>query len=92
MKKRIYVVALAVALALPAGLVFADTQEPQNHPRPCQDDVQKFCSQVAPGSGDVVRCLKDHEQKLSGSCKAALDRTVRRRGRLQPPVPVPEPK
>jgi len=92
MKKQICAVSLAVALALPAGLVFAaDTPEPQNHPRPCQEDVQKFCSQVTPGGGNIVRCLKEHEQEMSGTCKAALKRAVRQRGKLQSAAPAPEP-
>jgi Cysteine rich repeat len=91
MKKQLCTVSLVVALLLPAGLAFADTQEPQNHPRPCQEDAQKFCPQVTPEGGNIVRCLKEHEQELSGACKAALKGFVRGRARHQPAAPAPEP-
>lgn len=36
---------------------------------PCSDDVAKFCKDVQPGGGRMARCLKQHEQELSPSCK-----------------------
>lgn len=35
----------------------------------CQRDMQKFCKNVKPGGGDVMRCLKQHESELTQSCK-----------------------
>jgi hypothetical protein len=37
----------------------------------CQPDVDKFCSSVAKGGGQVMQCLKQHESELSDACKAA---------------------
>lgn len=36
---------------------------------PCAADVQKFCSDIQPGNGRIVACLKAHENDLSGACK-----------------------
>jgi hypothetical protein len=36
---------------------------------PCADDVAKFCKDVQPGGGRIVRCMKQHEQELSPACK-----------------------
>ena len=38
----------------------------------CHSDVQKFCKDVKPGVGDVMRCLKQHEADLSQTCKNEL--------------------
>lgn len=37
---------------------------------PCKADREKFCSQIEPGDGRVVKCLKEHKDELSPSCKA----------------------
>lgn len=38
----------------------------------CQDDTLKFCKDMKPGGGRVVKCLKEHENELSSECKARL--------------------
>jgi hypothetical protein len=42
----------------------------------CKRDIQTFCSEVAPGGGRVVACLKTHRDQLSNDCRAAF-RTAR---------------
>jgi hypothetical protein len=37
----------------------------------CRDDVQKFCADVQPGEGRIIKCLKLHENELSSGCRAA---------------------
>lgn len=37
----------------------------------CKGDVQKFCTDVQPGGGRVINCLKEHAAELSPGCKAA---------------------
>jgi hypothetical protein len=38
----------------------------------CEEDVSRFCADVQPGRGGIVRCLREHEADLSSACKAAL--------------------
>ena len=38
----------------------------------CRDDVQKFCKDVQPGRGGIMRCLKEHESELSAGCREKL--------------------
>lgn len=38
----------------------------------CADDVKKFCADIKPGNGAVLRCLKSHEDKISEKCKGTL--------------------
>lgn len=35
----------------------------------CKQDVEKFCSDVEPGQGRLVRCLRQHKDQLSDACK-----------------------
>ncbi len=41
---------------------------------PCADDVAKYCKDVTPGGGRLVRCLKQHENELSPECKASQEK------------------
>ncbi len=51
----------------------------------CDGDIQKFCKDVAPGEGRIVRCLREHEKDLSAECRAKMTEAKRdRKGR--PPV------
>ena len=36
----------------------------------CKPDAAKFCSDVKPGEGRVMVCLRQHESELSDACKA----------------------
>lgn len=47
----------------------------------CQDDVQKFCAQVDPGRGNIKRCLHQHHDELSQTCKDQIAQHHRKRGR-----------
>ena len=38
--------------------------------RPCRADIEKFCSDVKPGGGRMVECLRQHQSALSPECKA----------------------
>ncbi len=36
--------------------------------RECKQDAAKFCQDVRPGQGRIVRCLTAHENELSAPC------------------------
>ena len=38
----------------------------------CANDVQKFCKDVKPGEGRLVKCLKENEKQLSPECRDKL--------------------
>jgi gas vesicle protein len=35
----------------------------------CTSDVKEFCSDITPGKGRVLFCLKSHDDKVSQTCK-----------------------
>ncbi len=39
----------------------------------CAEDVQTLCGGIEPGGGKILRCLKDHKDKVSRSCKDAAE-------------------
>ena len=38
----------------------------------CHDDVQKLCSDVQPGGGRIINCLKEHKDQVSDGCQNAF--------------------
>jgi hypothetical protein len=38
----------------------------------CEGDARKFCKDVKPGEGRIVKCLRKHEKDLSPGCKAKM--------------------
>ncbi|WP_245257980.1 cysteine rich repeat-containing protein [Rhodomicrobium vannielii] len=38
----------------------------------CKADYSRFCSDVMPGGGRIIACLKSHEKDLQPSCAAGL--------------------
>jgi cysteine rich repeat protein len=41
----------------------------------CRDDLTKFCSDIKPGEGRVLKCLDKNDTKVSKRCKQALKDT-----------------
>lgn len=39
----------------------------------CHDDVAKFCHDVKPGAGRIMRCMKEHKSEFSASCQKEID-------------------
>lgn len=44
----------------------------------CVDDVKRFCTDIAPGSGKIVECLRANEHRLTGACRDRLEANARR--------------
>ncbi len=38
----------------------------------CDDDLDKYCANVAPGEGRLLRCLEKKDKELTKRCKQAL--------------------
>jgi len=39
----------------------------------CSGDIARFCKEVQPGGGRILKCLKGHDKELSPSCSAKLE-------------------
>ena len=62
----------------------------------CHDDILQLCANVEPGGGRLIQCLREHQDRVSESCKSALsDAKASRRGHHAspdaPPPTTPEP-
>lgn len=55
------------AVVLACAMLGAAAKAGEN---PCKADIEKFCKDVQPGEGRIVKCLKEHEAELSVECKA----------------------
>ncbi len=40
----------------------------------CSGDMEKYCKDVKPGEGRIIRCLREHMQELSAACKRMAER------------------
>jgi hypothetical protein len=63
-------VSLVFALNSLSAPASASPAEKAQNTGPCREDVQKFCKDVKPGGGRIVKCLKQHENDLSAACKS----------------------
>ena len=65
--KRIHVLIL-VLLSL-SIVVAVDAYAKDN---PCEKDIAKFCENIEPGEGRLLKCLKLSEEDLTPQCKKQL--------------------
>lgn len=63
----------ALAQTLPPGLP-PEAQNPavQQAAQACAGDIQKFCPNVAPGGGRIIRCLIWNQAGVSEVCRSAI--------------------
>ena len=45
---------------------------------PCAETVNKYCSNVIPGNGRIMKCLREHEADQSLQCKDWIDSTMKK--------------
>jgi malate/lactate dehydrogenase len=38
----------------------------------CKNDLDRFCKDVKPGGGRIVKCMKAHQNELSPECKEKM--------------------
>jgi hypothetical protein len=51
---------------------------------PCAGDVARFCADVVPGGGRVLRCLDAHREELSPRCRATSETRLSALARRHP--------
>jgi len=39
---------------------------------PCTEDIAKFCKDIQPGGGRLVKCMREHEKDLSPACQQQI--------------------
>lgn len=39
----------------------------------CAADITRFCKEVKPGGGRIIKCLREHEKQLFPECSAKLE-------------------
>jgi hypothetical protein len=45
---------------------------------PCAEDIAKFCKDIQPGGGRLVKCMKEHEKELSAPCRQQIHESQKR--------------
>ena len=56
------------------ALFAQDAVEEKSAEKPCKEDREKFCKEIKPGQGRIIKCLKENEGQLSASCKAHFEK------------------
>lgn len=77
MSFRSLLISAAIAL-LAAGFAASAGAQGRKGNGPCAEDAKKFCGDVKPGGGRVVKCMKSHESALSPACQAEMKRAEQR--------------
>ena len=54
--------------------------------RICANDIEKFCADVTPGGGRLIKCLKPHLQELAPACREQLQSVQAKTGGGKKPV------
>ncbi len=47
-------------------------QKIEDFQKACGGDAQRLCGNIKPGSGNILKCLKQNESSLSPDCKTAM--------------------
>ena len=65
---------LAVATLVVASNLDAQPDGGVPGDNPCVEDAMRFCSDVEPGEGRIMRCLKERASSLDSRCEEFLDK------------------
>ncbi len=69
MEKDIRLDRLLLAAAFTIVCVLASLQSYAQIAGPCAETVAKYCKDVTPGGGRIMKCLNDHRDDQSLVCK-----------------------
>jgi hypothetical protein len=58
-----------IALAVLFFSIHSFAHEHGHGEGPCAKDREKYCADVEPGEGRMMKCMKDNKDKLSPECK-----------------------
>lgn len=47
----------------------------------CHDDFEKYCSDVKPGKGRGMKCMKEHKDEVSQACKDEMAKMKHKKGK-----------
>ena len=73
MMRTLWMAAVATtAIALPVLAQDAQGGGRAHIRQACGADFQQYCADVPAGGGARIKCLQDHNDKLSDGCKTAL--------------------
>jgi hypothetical protein len=67
------IISLIIAVMFLGVMSVAQSQE-VNKIGPCKDDIEKFCRDVKPGQGRILKCMREHESELSADCNAVFQK------------------
>jgi hypothetical protein len=70
---QIAVLSLIALSVIGEGRAYAAEEE-----LPCAEEIAKYCKEVKPGGGRILKCLDEHEKELSVSCKRKLEESKER--------------
>ena len=76
---------LAVAVLC---IVVAAQPSPAEVYTPCNETIAKFCKDVIPGGGRIMKCLNDHRDDQSIACKDWVDDQLKSLNELMATCPV----
>ena len=65
-------ISLVFFIAVVVGLGFWAVPQAFANNDACADDLAKYCKDVQPGQGRIIKCMEEHENNLSSGCKANL--------------------
>lgn len=46
----------------------------KGHSEACKVDREKYCEDIKPGSGRLIKCMQEHIDQLSPECKAHVEK------------------
>ena len=82
------VLVLSTFVLSTTGALAADQSPGSGSPRTaCKADVEKLCSDVSPGSGRILACLRQNEAQVSAACKEAIAHARQKRTPQTAPSP-----